>query len=102
MYSLLADVEGSVPTTWREISLEGWDQETLLVDWLNELLYLTETEDLLFVDYEIESLTPTGLLARAGGIPGRVTRVNIKAATFHDLALADDGDRWSAVITFDV
>ena len=102
MYSLLADVQGSTPTTWREISLEGWDRETLLVDWLNELLYLTEIEDLLFVDFEVDSLTPTTLLARAGAIPGRVTRANIKAATFHDLALSDDGHRWSTVITFDV
>lgn len=102
MYSLLSDGYGSVPTTWREISLVGWDQETLLVDWLNELLYLTETEHLLFVDYEVESLTATALMARVGGVPGRVTRTIVKAATFHDLALVQDDDKWSAVITFDV
>ncbi len=57
MTGLMADLDGLVATEWREVRLEGWDRESLLVDWLNELLFLTETERLLFVDYRIESLT---------------------------------------------
>lgn len=101
MYGLMADLDGLVATTWREVRLEGWDRESLLVAWLNELLYLTEQERLLFLDCSITSLTDTTLVARVRGVPGAATRVSIKAATFHDLALVRDGDGWSTVITFD-
>jgi riboflavin kinase / FMN adenylyltransferase len=104
MYSLMGDLEdvGPVATQWRTVSLEAMDREALLVDWLNELLFLAEMEGLLFVDFRIESLTETALTARAGGIHARVTKADIKAATFHDLAIVQDDSGWSTVITFDV
>jgi len=39
MYSLMADLNGLAATERREVQLEAWDQESLLVDWLNELLF---------------------------------------------------------------
>ncbi len=117
MYSLMADLDGLVATNWQEIRLEAWDWETLLVKWLNELLYLTEVEGVLFVDCCVESLSgstnslvdtsPLGtagvsLVARAGGTSVPLIKAHIKAATFHDLVLACDEKGWSTVITFDV
>jgi SHS2 domain-containing protein len=105
MYSLTGEElesEGLVPTEWRQISLEAVDRETLLVTWLNELLFLAESEELLFVDFEITSLTGERLEARAGAVPARGTAGDIKAATFHGLELLRDGEGWSTVITFDV
>lgn len=102
MYSLMADLEGLVATDWREIRLETWDPPSLLVDWLNELLFLTEMEGLVFVDSRIESLDETVLVARAGGIAAPITKAHIKAATFHDLEFVRDGPGWSTVITLDV
>jgi SHS2 domain-containing protein len=102
MYSLMAELNGLVATNWLELRLEGWDTESLLVDWLNELLFLTETEGLLFVDYRIESLTDTELVARAGGVISSVTGAHIKAATFHDLSLRQGRSGWSTELTFDV
>lgn len=102
MYSLMADVEGLVATDWREVRLEALDRETLLVDWLNELLFFTEMEGLLFVGYRIESLDETTLRVRAGSLPGEVTKAAIKAATFHNLELRRNEDGWSTDLTFDV
>jgi riboflavin kinase/FMN adenylyltransferase len=102
MYSLMADLDGLAANNWLELQLEGLDPESLLVDWLNELLFFTETEGLLFVDYQIESLTATELVARAGGVASPVTKAHIKAATFHDLNLVQAPDGWSAVLTLDV
>jgi riboflavin kinase/FMN adenylyltransferase len=127
MYSLMADLDGLVAVDWREIRLEAWDCETLLVDWLNELLFLTETEGLLFVEWQIDSLVDRGvqddkpkpgvnaaraartegrgsaaLVAHAGGVHEPVTRAQIKATTFHNLKLVQDETGWSTVITFDV
>ena len=102
MYSLMADLDGLVATDWRRVELQAWDRETLLVDWLNELLFLTETEELLFVECIIESLQGDKLVARAGGINAQPTKAYIKAATFHNLALTQDETGWSVVLTFDV
>jgi SHS2 domain-containing protein len=102
MYSLMADLDGLVAIDWREIRLEAWDPPSLLVDWLNELLFLTEMEGLVFVDSHIESLDETVLVARAGGVAAPVTKAHIKAATFHDLELVRDESGWSTVITLDV
>jgi riboflavin kinase/FMN adenylyltransferase len=102
MTSLMADLDGLAATEWRTVRLEGWDRESLLVNWLNELLFLTETERLLFVDYRIESLTDTTLVAQVRGAHAPVTKSVVKAATYHDLRLVHDGTGWSTVITFDV
>ena len=112
MCSLMGDLEGLVPGGWRTVRLESTDLEGLLVEWLNELLYLIESEGLLFVEYRIESLstsevardgTPGATMtAHLGGAVAPVTKADIKAATFHDLALVEDAAGWSATITFDV
>jgi riboflavin kinase/FMN adenylyltransferase len=125
MYSLMGDVDGLVATSWHTVQLEAWDLETLLVEWLNELLYLTEMEGLLCVDCRIESLRgSTGSVASSGpGVPENslpsdtavaalraqvgtavapLTRAHIKAATFHNLALVQGETGWSTLITFDV
>jgi riboflavin kinase/FMN adenylyltransferase len=119
MYSLMADLEGLVAVDWREIRLESLDREALLVDWLNELLFLTEMEGLLFVDCRIESLTDEtstapgderlvegpnrmSLVARVGSTSEPVTKAHIKAATFHNLEVVHDERGWSTQITLDV
>ncbi len=102
MYSLMADLESLVAASWRQVQVEGLDRESLLVSWLNELLFLTEMEGLFFVEAQIETLTQTKLVGRAGGFHGPVANANIKAATFHNLAVLRDGEGWSTVITFDV
>ena len=111
MCSLMGDLEGLVPEVWRTIRLESTDRETLLVEWLNELLYLIESEGLLFVDYQIEDLRDYAALygaagarivAHAEGAVAPVTKAHIKAATFHDLALVEEAGGWATAITFDV
>jgi riboflavin kinase/FMN adenylyltransferase len=112
IYHLMAELDGLVSTTWQTIQLEAWDRETLLVDWLNELLFCTEMEGLLFVDFCIESLhdspellgdsSAASLVAHVGGVHAPATSAHIKATTFHNLSLVQDESGWSTVITFDV
>jgi riboflavin kinase/FMN adenylyltransferase len=110
MCSLMGNLEDLTPEVWRTVRLEADDREALLVDWLNELLFLIEQEGLLFVDFRIQSASDVAeplqdratLVANVGGAVAPVTRAHIKAATFHDLQLVKDNDGWSTVITFDV
>ena len=101
MYGLMADLSTLLATQWREIRLEALDRETLLVAWLNELLFLTEAEGLLFVEYQVRSVTDTTLVAWVGGTRREISGAHLKAATFHALELVQDEAGWSTLITFD-
>ena len=103
MYKIMdLEIEGEVAAEWRDISLEAPDLEILLVDWLNELLYIGEVENLLLVEFQIESLGGSRLTARVGGVPAEEPVRDIKAVTFHDLEVVHEEGGWSTVVTFDV
>jgi len=105
MFGLLTDLSQVRPVRQFEIDLRAIDVETLLVDWLNELLFLAEERGLVFVDYVIDELTANGgarLRARAsGGQPGQLYKV-IKAATFNGLSIREVDGELQAEIVFDV
>ena len=95
----------SMPTTWRELSLEASDRASLLIEWLRELLWIQSSEGLLPADAEIRELTETTLRARAGLAappePGAVQR-ELKGVTYHDLEVRASEGGWYARIVFDV
>ncbi len=102
MFSLMADLGGLEPTVSHEISLESLDCEALLVDWLNELLYLHEVEEEIYTRFEIEALSPIALSAIVWGSKMAVSKLTVKAATFHNLEIRETGDGYLATIVFDV
>ena len=102
MFDLLADMEKLHPTIEREVSLEASDLESLLVDWLGELLYLREAHGEVYKEFEITTLSSTELKAVAKGGKGFVPRMDIKAVTYHDLKIEKIEEGYVATIVFDV
>jgi SHS2 domain-containing protein len=102
MFSQLADIEHIQHKLQRQVSVEGTDYESLLVNWLNELLYLHETEDEVYSAFDIEQLSPQRLQATVHGGPSREVFAIIKAATYHDLAISQTADGYTASVVFDV
>jgi SHS2 domain-containing protein len=102
MFSLMADLEGLEPTTSREISLESLDYEALLVDWLNELLYLHELEEEIYTRFEIEALSSNALSAIVWGAKMITSKLTVKAATFHNLEIRETEDGYLLTVVFDV
>jgi SHS2 domain-containing protein len=84
------------------VTLEADDREALLVDWLNELLYLHERDEIAVVDITFEQLSNTELQARVKGVPVKEYYANIKAATFHNLEIERGDDGLQTAIVFDV
>ena len=86
----------------RRIELKAEDYESLLVAWLQELLYHTESEGLVFDDFRIEVLDPAHLRAEAsGGTAGQPGKL-IKAATYHNLEIRRTAAGYEMTIVFDV
>ena len=85
-----------------EVVIVSYDLETLLVDWLNELLYLSEAEEELYHTYNITHLEPTRLEAMIHGTTHRPPQKGIKATTFSGLHVTRNEAGYEATITFDV
>jgi SHS2 domain-containing protein len=84
-----------------ELALEAPDLATLLVDWVNELVYLTETTAAAYPRVEVLELGDGRLRARAW--PRQVAvRHAVKAATLHDAHAGRAGDRFVARVLVDV
>jgi SHS2 domain-containing protein len=102
MFSLMADQAGdAAPRGWAHIDLGAIDHESLLIEWLNELLFLVEDADRLFVAFRINHLTDTQLRAHAGWVPGHPTSAHIKAATYHNVQIVEIDDNLLVELTFD-
>ena len=106
MESLLVPPEQVRVVTSREITVKGHDLISLLIAWLNELIFLFDTEYLLFRDFEIATLTDTTLTGIARGEPYDDQRHElssaIKAATWHEAAVTQDNEGYQARIIFDL
>jgi len=80
--------------------LEAQDEEALLYSWLEELLLEFELKQMLYSQFEVSSITETGegfkLVAKAWGetydSQKHVTKVGIKAATYHQMKIVKDAD----------
>jgi len=102
MFGLLAAAGEGPPSDSATVTLEAVDQEALLVDWLNELLYLHERDEIVVVDITFEQLSRTALRARVKGVPVKEYYTIIKAATFHNLEIERGDGELQTAIVFDV
>ncbi|MBL7183430.1 MAG: archease [Anaerolineae bacterium] len=102
MFALMAEPSLEESACQREVSLEATDYEGLLVDWLNELIYLHEVEGETYYQFAIEILSPAKLKAHVTGGPTRSKTKAIKAATFHELEVVKTDKGYEATIVFDV
>lgn len=101
-YLLVEDLD-SLPNEYeRKLTLEAIDAETLLVDWLSELAYWAEEEQLVFREFILEEVSETHLSAvMHGGRPQELTK-HIKAVTYHQLEIIESDQGLEVTIVFDV
>ena len=86
----------------RSLQLEGIDHESLLVAWLNELLYFHESEGLGFERLEIQHLDETNIQAKVTGAPTQQWLKDIKAVTYHNLAIRETESGLEVTLVLDV
>lgn len=89
------------PDQSEQLVVESADQESLLVDWLSELLYLMSTKYRAYTRFEFTKLTETSLEAKVWSCSAEALQY-IKAATYHNLAIKKTKTGWSATVVFDV
>lgn len=102
MFSLMADLGRVEAKKSFKISAEGDDPESLLINWLNELVFYEDSKKILLKDFNITLLTETQLEAEVSGEAIDMDRHfiyrPIKAATYNQLQISKN----QAKIVFDV
>jgi len=87
---------------WREIELHSPDAVALLVDWLNELIFLAESEHWMPLEFDVVEATATYLHARMRGKALGTSPSLVKAATHHGAKLEEMDGGLEAHLLLDV
>jgi SHS2 domain-containing protein len=101
MYKLAGLRLKQVPRREHALEIPFSDEEDLLVEFLSELLFLAEEQRLAFDEFAL-SINDDKLSAELTGAPVSSMDKEIKAVTYHQLAVRRTGSGLQVNIVFDV
>ena len=105
LFSLISDLERVGKSYSREVVVTGADDEEMLVEWLNELIFLFDVERVLLKRFHIAELDGR-LRATVFGERIDESRHSIdmapKATTYHMLRVERTTEGWRAQVIFDI
>lgn len=106
LFAMIVDNPATIrPLEERTIEVSGKERDYLLFDWLNELLFRFETEEILFSEFDVD-VTETGLKAVVKGEPVDRDRHEldheVKAITYHQLEVEPTDTGWRAELIVDI
>jgi len=105
LFSLITELDDVEEFLHRDIELTAPDQESLLVAWLNQLIYLFDTENIVFKRFDVTKLNNRQLKARSYGEKVNSSKhrlkTGVKAATYHLLKI-DNGNGCRVQVLFDI
>jgi SHS2 domain-containing protein len=106
LFSLITEPASVEERLHLDLEVSSEDIDSLLVEWLNELIYLFDAKHILFSRFDIKSLTHNELKATCYGESfdpmKHKIKIGVKAATYHMLKLDKNGDGCKAQIIFDI
>jgi len=105
-FHLITDLRKVRRRVERRIKIGGEILDRLMVDWLSELLYLHDVENLLFKGFKVESIGEDGLMAVVKGEPFQqkihVIKTEVKAVTYHRIEVRQEKGGWKAQVILDL
>ena len=106
LFETLVDLESVEERIERLVKVESEAMDELMVSWLAELLYLHDTEQLLFNRFQINRFEDNRIEAIARGEvidPARhEIKTGIKAVTYHKLYVKKSKGSWETQVIFDI
>ena len=106
VFDVLADLSHVSPIVERKIVVDGEGWEDLLVNYLREILYMYNGEGLLLKEFSVFDIDPRHLEGKVAGEPfdpaKHTINTEIKAVTYHQVAVKEDQGMWTGRVIFDV
>ncbi|MDO8740543.1 MAG: archease [Candidatus Woesearchaeota archaeon] len=104
MFSVMTDIKKIKPKIKKEISVEGIDQKQLLYNFLEEFLFLMDTEFLLLSNVEkikinANKLTATAFFDKAENYE---THGDVKAVTYQEMEINQEKDKVMVQVVVDI
>ncbi len=101
LYDLMGVTKQADTQIQHAFSLQKGSAETILVDFLNELIYLVEEKQFSFMSFIFQEVAES-LRVQCLGCKNTYFRRDIKAATFYNLEISETEKGLITSITFDV
>jgi len=105
-FTIITEIDKVKPQLLRKVEIGSERIECLMVDWLSELLYLHDVENLLFNRFHVESVGKDGLKAFAKGEVFQegvhIIKTQVKAVTYHQIEVRQIDGIWRAKIILDL
>jgi SHS2 domain-containing protein len=114
LFESMTDTRRIEPRVEKKIEAEGFDLENLLYRWLEELLTIYYSENIMCGEIVVEAIS----IGRSGeeieySIKGicrgeefdpekHVPRVEVKAVTYHLMRIVKDEEKWRAYFVLDI
>lgn len=106
MFSVMTDMRRVRHVASFEVEAQGGDYESLLVAWLNELLYLRDTKGVLLCRFTISALDGHRLKATVFGeeidFARHVIKAEVKAVTYHMLLVEETNGGVRTMVVYDI
>lgn len=104
LFSIITDLRKVRSTESRTVELQEKSPEDLLFEWLNHLIYLFDTEQLIFKRYDVQEFDGRKLKAVCHGeevdLSRHIMKLGVKAATYYMLKV--DADKNQVQVIFDI
>jgi SHS2 domain-containing protein len=105
-FHLITDLKKVNRRVERNVKIKGESLDRLMVDWLSELLYLHDVENLLFKEFKVDSVGEDGLKATVKGEPFQegvhAIKTEVKAVTYHQIEVRQENGGWRAQVILDL
>ena len=97
------EVDEKSKTLKRKVKIESLDLPSLLVDFLSEVLYLSETNWEVYKEIKFEKFSEKEIKATLSGKKLKRIGIQIKGVTYHNLDIHQKKDEtWQATVLFDI
>ena len=105
MTSIMVDLETIELTKTIAVEISSNDLNSLLIDWLNEILAQMDVESMVFSGFKVK-IKDNSLTAELKGEDlnqsKHNTKTEVKAATFHESFVKQEDNKWVAQCIVDV
>lgn len=95
-------IYGEAEKTVQNIEIKSANQVNMLVEFLNEALYLSDINNEAYFIADFRKFTDTELEAALYGQKIKKFNKEIKAATYHGAKIEEKDEKWVAVVLFDI
>ena len=104
--SVAVEIGGARAEAVYPLAVTGEDDESLLVNWLSEVLYYLDGRQVVMGSFKIEEIGPGRVRAQGWGEPREDERHHpklvVKGVTYHQLKIAKDAEGWIAEVYLDI